>query len=215
MDYLPPPLPTPFQADANWNIYAAHIEQYFLAYNITDDNRKRAILLTSLSFGVFSTLWDFYFPDNPATKTYGDICEVLKAHFSHSVYDERSEFYDAKQQEYESVMDSIARLVGLTRKCRFIEHFDNVLRDKFVCGLLKNAVFNKGIQIEPMVSFEEYVLVALEQEVQSNYYFESCKFISFMARIKPLYRIFKAGNTHEKFERRSISDDCSILALFN
>lgn len=102
--FLHPPLPAPFQEDANWKAFAAHIEQYFLAHNITDDDdRKRAILLTSLSFRVFNMLWNFYFPDNLKTKTFEDICEVLKIHFSHSVYDERSKFYDAKQHQNESV----------------------------------------------------------------------------------------------------------------
>lgn len=46
------PLPAQFEASGNWIVYVARVEQYFVAYKIDDDNRKRAILLTSLSEGV-------------------------------------------------------------------------------------------------------------------------------------------------------------------
>lgn len=161
-------LPVQFQEDYNWNIYAAYIEQYFLAYKITTDNGKRAILLSSLSFGVFNKLWDFYFPGNPTTKTFRDICEVLEMHSTHSVYDERSKFYDAKQQKEESVVNFVIRLLDLTRKCKFDGNFANVLRDKFVCGLLKGPVYNEVSQLGSMVTFEECVEVAIEKEISIN-----------------------------------------------
>lgn len=183
---LHPPLPVQFQADNNWNIYLAYIEQYFLAYNITNYDRKRAILLTSLSFEVFSTLWEFYYPENLTSQPFEDICEVLKALFPLSVYDKRSKFYYAKQQLHESVMDFVVRLIYLTEKCEFIEQFENVARDEFIYELLKGPVFNKLIQLGSAATFEECVRVALEKEVtvsmrkiylESNQYFESCKFI--------------------------------------
>lgn len=158
-------LPVQFQDEYNWNIYAAYIEQYCLADKITNDNRKRAILLSSLSFGVFSKLWDFYFPGNPTTKTFRDICEVLEMHSKHSVYDERSKFYDAKQQKKESVLEFVVRLVDLTRKCKFVGNFTNVLRDKFVCGLLEGPVYNEVSQLGSTATFEECVEVAIEKEV--------------------------------------------------
>lgn len=88
---------------------------------------------------------DLSFPDTPEVKTYKDICGTLKKHFTPavSVYAERKKFYDAHQQSNESVAEFVARLKGLTRYCKFGACFKDVLRDKYVCGVSQEAVFNK------------------------------------------------------------------------
>lgn len=57
------------------------------------------------------------------------------------------------------------RLVHLAGKCKFVWHFENVLRDKFVCGLVKGSVFHKVSELGPMATFQDCVTVAIETEV--------------------------------------------------
>lgn len=160
-----PPLPAQFQANGNWIVYVARIEQYFVAYNIEDANRKRAILLTSLSEDVYGTLIDLCFPDLPDTKSFKEINETLKEHFQPAVcvYAERKKFYDAQQNENESVADYVARLKGLSRYCKFGNSFNDVLRDKFVCGL-RGPLFNKAVDLEPTAELEACVKLVVKKE---------------------------------------------------
>ncbi|KAG4079626.1 hypothetical protein HA402_011282 [Bradysia odoriphaga] len=111
------PLPARFEANENWIVYFARLEQFFVAYSIEEANRKRAILLTSLSQDVYELLMDLCFPEPPETKSFKEIHEILTEHFkpSVSVYSERRKFYEAQQKNSESVADYVARLKGLTR----------------------------------------------------------------------------------------------------
>lgn len=161
-----PPLPPQFGANDNWVVYYARIQQFFVAYNIGDANRKLAILLTSLSQEVYEILMDLCFPDQPETKSYKEINEILKGHYTPSVavYAERRKFYDAQQNEHESVSDYVARLRGLTRHCKFGATFNDVVRDKFVCGLLKGPLFNKAMEMEPTATLEACVEAVIKKE---------------------------------------------------
>lgn len=161
-----PPLPVQFEANGNWIVYVARIEQYFVAYNIEDANRKRAILLSSLSEDVYSTLMDLCFPDLPETKSFKEINEILKSHYQPvvCVYAERRKFYEAQQNENESVAEYVARLKGLSRYCKFGSTFNEVLRDKFVCGLLKGPLFNKAVELEPTAKLEACIELVIKKE---------------------------------------------------
>lgn len=159
-----PPLPAQFEANANWVVYFARIEQFFVAYNIEGASRKRAILLTSLSQDVYELLMDLCFPNAPETKSYKEINEILKEHYKPSVtvYAERRKFYEAQQNKCESVADYVARLKGLTRHCKFGTSFADIVRDKFVCGLLKGPLFNKAMELEPTATLEACVEMVIK-----------------------------------------------------
>lgn len=162
-----PPLPIVFDSSSDWIVYQARIENYFDAYGITDDNRKRALLLTSLSEEVYTTLTDVCFPTLPETKTFKDLCEVMKQLFKPevSVYNERARFYDLKQKPNESITAFVVRLKSATRYCKFGNYFKDVVRDKFVCGLLKGPIFEKVSELESTATFESCVQAALKKEL--------------------------------------------------
>lgn len=68
------PLPAQFNAtDDDCNVYDARLKQFFLADNVTDDNRKAAVILTSLSNEVFKILSNLCFPDDPDKKSFSEI----------------------------------------------------------------------------------------------------------------------------------------------
>ncbi|XP_037047663.1 uncharacterized protein LOC119082294 [Bradysia coprophila] len=161
------PLPATFDESDNWLVYNDKLDQFFIAYGITDDSRKRAILLTSLSEDVYSTLSDLCFPELPGSKTYKDIAGLMKKRFSPivSIYRERLRFYEAKQKPNEKIVEFCSRLKKLTKYCSFGDYLTQVLRDKFVCGLSKGPVFDKVCEQNATESFETLVEVALKKEL--------------------------------------------------
>lgn len=123
-------------------------------------------MLTSLSLDVYELLLDLCFPGLPEAKSYKEINEILKEHYkpSVSVYAERRKFYEAQQNKCETVANYVARLKGLTRHCKFGTSLKDVLRDKFVCGLLKGPLFNKALELEPTATLEACVEVIVQKE---------------------------------------------------
>ncbi|XP_037039183.1 uncharacterized protein LOC119076506 [Bradysia coprophila] len=160
------PLPQKFDSDKNWETYAAQLDQYFLAYEVTDDNRKRAMLLSTLSLDVFDTLTDLCFPDKPQAKTYKEICGIMKNRFTptRSIFHDRRTFFDVKQKQDETVIEFATRLKQSIRYCKFEGCYKMVLRDKFVVGLLEGPVRSKVFEMDPTATFEACVETAIKKE---------------------------------------------------
>lgn len=216
-DSSSPPLPAQFDTGGNWIVYVARLEQYFVAYNIDDANRKRAILLTSLAEDVYSRLMDLCFPDLPETKSFKEISEILKKHCQPavSVYAERRAFYDAKQNENESVADFIARLKGLTRYCKFGDSYKDVLRDKFVCGLLWGPLFNKAMELEPTATLEACVEAAIRKEIflkqMQSSSTEATESVCYMNGNKPCYTCGETNHNSQSCKFKSyVCRSCNV-----
>lgn len=62
--------------------FQRQLEQFFIAYEVTNDQRRAAILLTAISPDVFRTLTNICFPAEPSAKTFKQLCYQLQAHFS-------------------------------------------------------------------------------------------------------------------------------------
>jgi len=71
--------------------YAERLEQYFVLKEIKND-KKIAFLLTFIGQETYSTLKKLVFPDDPVKKTFKDLIEVFKNHFTPEV-NEISERY--------------------------------------------------------------------------------------------------------------------------
>lgn len=101
-----------FNIGDEWLIYSDRLRQYFLAYNVNDD-RKAALLLTAVSSDVFKTINNACFPVKPADKTFEELCTIFKNQFSplFSVHAERFKFYEAKQENGESITDA-SKIIG-------------------------------------------------------------------------------------------------------
>ena len=125
-------------------MYQKKLEQTFIVYDLTDDVKKKALLLTSLGSSMWNLLWDLCSPDDPTDDdiSYDDICAVLSAHFVPDKIEiaERFRFYQRKQQPGESVATFIAALRNLSKDCAFGAFLQQALRDAFVIGLLNPKI---------------------------------------------------------------------------
>ncbi|XP_077484226.1 uncharacterized protein LOC144094182 [Amblyomma americanum] len=75
----------PPQFDSNaetWTNYSERLESYFDANEITDDARKRAILITCLNPEVYGRLRSLLAPKKPRDEPYEAIIALLKQHLN-------------------------------------------------------------------------------------------------------------------------------------
>ena len=64
-----------------WKSYTERVKQYFAANEIADD-RKVPALLAMMGGKTYSLLLNLTTPDDPATKSYADIVQLLDNHLS-------------------------------------------------------------------------------------------------------------------------------------
>lgn len=161
------PMPITFDVHDDWPIYESRLQQFFIAYNIEDMKRKAAILLTALSSEAFRVLKNVSYPDTPENLTYSQILDNLRKQFSRvvSVFSERSKFYETKQQHSETVNDWVARLKSMSMQCKFDGYLENVLRDKFVSGLIAGPIYDRVIELSHTSKLDKCVEIALAKEV--------------------------------------------------
>ncbi|XP_063933135.1 uncharacterized protein K02A2.6-like isoform X2 [Zophobas morio] len=153
----------------SWILYQEQLEQYFEINDIkdTEASKKRvAALISLIGQDTYKILRDLCTPKAPKDKTYEELCNHLKKHFSPTtcVFRERLEFYDAKQLEEETVNDWHVRIHNLSTNCDFGTDLGNVLKDKFVCGMRKGPIRDRLCEEKPSKSLENLLEIALARE---------------------------------------------------
>ncbi|KAL7293237.1 hypothetical protein TKK_0013377 [Trichogramma kaykai] len=154
-----------FQGGSDWSIYNERLEQYFSA-NFVDEQRKVSVLLTSIGSSVYKTLRDLCSPTLPQEKTYEELCETLKKHYSPriSVYKERRQFYRLVQGSSENVSQWYARVKKGAVECQFGAELDNRIKDQFVSGLKEGKVLDRIFEENHSTPLAETLEIALKKE---------------------------------------------------
>ncbi|XP_067687115.1 uncharacterized protein [Haliotis asinina] len=121
----------------DWIEYIERLNQYFVANDITDSDKKKAIRLTEVGRETYSLMGTLVSPAKPSEKSYTDLCGTVKNHINPKtlVIAERFKFYQLKQRHGETVNAFLAEFRQLSEYCDFGNFLDDALRDMFVCGL--------------------------------------------------------------------------------
>ena len=126
----------PYEEGEDWTIYSERLEQWLIANDVKDDDKKRALLLTFIGGKVYGKLRDLLTPETPDMKTYEELCDTLKEHFQPARLEIAERFrFHRHVQGSESVSEFMLTLKKLSEHCKFGAFRDEALRDRFVCGL--------------------------------------------------------------------------------
>lgn len=148
---------------SDWIIFKPRLENYFLANDIGDDVKKRAILLNLLSEEAYKLLRNLSLPKTPEELTYKNLTDALAEHFTvkPAIFMERYKFYTAKKDSTESPKEWIARLRSLAINCDFTDdQLKMVLRDIFVIGYDHGPVQDRLLEEKKAVSANTMVEIA-------------------------------------------------------
>uniref|UniRef100_A0A3B4BTQ8 Uncharacterized protein n=1 Tax=Pygocentrus nattereri TaxID=42514 RepID=A0A3B4BTQ8_PYGNA len=120
-----------------WSRYAERLNFYFVANGITDDDKKRAILLTVCGPLVYGVLRDLIAPAAPADMSFDDLVAKLQDHYEpkNNVIVERFKFQSCTRSCDESVNSLVARLKHQAARCEFAATLEERLRDQLVWGI--------------------------------------------------------------------------------
>lgn len=156
---------------SDWSIYKAHLINYFVANNINNSDKKRAILLTMLDEEAYKLILFLCRPVLPEGKDFEDLIVLFDLNLAAdtSVFFERHKFYKAKKFRGESVEDWATRVEKLAATCGFGEGLDAYLRDRFIFGFGEEHLF-KFLGNDVSLTFENAVKVAKENLGSSESY---------------------------------------------
>ena len=88
-----------------WSEYCEILEQYFIANNIEDAEKKRGIFLTVIGQDTYRLLRNLLAPTKPAEKSFTVLVHTLTSHLNPKplVIAERYKFYQRNQHPGESL----------------------------------------------------------------------------------------------------------------
>lgn len=158
------------ESEETWTQYIERLEQYFLANDLEDASKQRAILLSVCGSKTYALARDLLQPAKPAETTYKKIVEELGKHFSPrpSEIVERFKFHSRNRKEGEGVATYVAGLRKLTEHCNFGETLPEMLRDRLVCGINDEKI-QRRLLSEPELTFKKSVDIALAIESASKH----------------------------------------------
>ena len=125
--------------------YVDRFKLYCTANDVADNDKQRAIFLTTVGATTYRLLCNLTRPEKPQDKTLDEPTELMKNHCEPKtiVIAERFRFYKRVQKEGENVASYLAELRRLSKKCDFRDYLNIALRDQFVCGLYFEAAQQK------------------------------------------------------------------------
>ena len=148
----------------DFDTYCSRVEFYFVA-NGVDDADKKAVFVTLLGSKLFTLAQDLVSPKTLTDASYAEIVTALKKHFKPKVVIiyERYKFHTRCQSQGESIAEFMAGLKSCARLCDFGNSLDDMLRDRFVVGLLDEAT-QRTLLTEPDLTFQKAVGIASARE---------------------------------------------------
>lgn len=160
-------MPTFNSKNDDWQVYTERLEQFFVMNDIPEE-KKKAILITSIDSDIYKILRDVCYPVQPAEKSFDEICTLLNKQFvvQKSMYRERHRFYNSHRGVGESIASWFARLKKLSVDCHFGEEFDAVLLDRFISGLQPSVILDRLCE-ETSLTLQQAVDIAVSKESSS------------------------------------------------
>lgn len=148
----------------DFNMYLSRLEHLFKV-NAIKDNLKVSMLIALTGPELFTTLTNLLAPESPESKSYQEIIDKLKGHYSPKKLEiaETFTFNKCDQKVRQSIAEYSVELKKLANTCNFGEFLERALRDRFVCGLLSEEIRRKLLS-EEYLTFDKAYQIAINYE---------------------------------------------------
>ena len=171
---LPPYPPVECQSEGKgirWTKWITRLtNNVFVGYNITDDARKRALMLTYAGEDlndIFATLSTKLVTPQPGTDetVFSKAVEALDVYFNPKQNKEfqRYVFRHTNQERFESVEKFSMRLMQLAVTCNFTETISEI-KSQLIAGSINDKITRKGLS-EPDISLNKLLQFAKTLEL--------------------------------------------------
>ena len=120
----------------NFTEWIERLEQWFIANDVTQAAKKRAVLLSNIGARGYKLIRSLS-QNDPTSRSYADLKRLMLEHLHPKPNEiaQRYIFFKRDRRTGESVKDYVAELRKLSEHCNFGHNLHESLRDRFVCGL--------------------------------------------------------------------------------
>ena len=132
------------------------LEFYLEANSITDESKKRSVLLSVIGPSAYKLVKSLVAPAKPKEKAFKELTELMTRHYNPvpSEIVQRYKFHMRFCQPMESVATFVSELRALEEHCQFGDTLELMLRDKLVCAINDKAI-QKRLLSERELTFEK------------------------------------------------------------
>uniref|UniRef100_A0A8C2FFT4 Gypsy retrotransposon integrase-like protein 1 n=2 Tax=Cyprinus carpio TaxID=7962 RepID=A0A8C2FFT4_CYPCA len=149
----------------DWLEYTERLEHFFAANEITDEDKKRSILLSVCGAKTYKLMRNLATPRKPGDLPYKDLIDLIQNHHSPkpSVIVQRFKFHSHFRKSGDSIAKFVAELRQLSEHCEFGAVLEDMLRDRLVCGI-NDDVIQRRLLGEATLSFTKAMEIAQGME---------------------------------------------------
>ena len=153
----------------DWPAYCERLEQYFVANDVEDAGKQRAILLSVCGSTTYQLIRNLVAPAKPTERTFGELVKLVNEHLTPppSVTMQRFKFHSRSQKEGETLSQFVAELRRLSEHCNFEASLDDMLRDRLVCGI-RDVRVQRRLLAEPDLGFKKAFELAQAAEAADS-----------------------------------------------
>ena len=174
-----------FTGGEDFELYEERLEQHFIANDLEEltlnadgsnreavelrNKKRRAVFISQLDSGAYSTLRNLVAPEKPQDKTYDELLTVMRDHYCPKPSEAllRYKFYNRKQKPNESVSEFVSQLRKMAEPCNFGNQFNNMIKDRIMCGV-KDVGAQRKIFAEKEMTYEKALSIAQGQEMAAS-----------------------------------------------
>ena len=121
----------------SWIEYMERMEHFFAANEITDEGKKRSVLLSSCGSKTYKLFRNLLAPAKPGETGWTQLKETMEQHQNPkpSMIAEHFKFNKRDRKPGESIPNYMAELRKLAEHCEYNYNLKDMLRDRLVCGI--------------------------------------------------------------------------------
>ena len=176
-------------AEEDWRSYTERLGQYFIANQITGEERKHAFLLSICGPQTYQLMRNILAPTaKPEDKNFEELVSLVERHKNPkpSVIVRRYNFNSRTRKPEETVVKYVAELRKLAEYCAFGSDVEDILRDRIVCGI-SDTRLQKRLLMEKDLTYKSALELAQSWEAAKL----NAKDIQKQPSGMNLYRIFQ------------------------
>ena len=149
------------EGQEEWKQYVERLEQYLIANEVENADKKLAIFLSTIGPQAYKLLSSLVAPESPGEKAYADLVKAMTDHHSPppSEIVQRYRFNTRFRQQGETVAMYVSELRALAQWCNFGDSLENMLRDRLVVGI-DNEAIQRRLLSETTLTFKKALELA-------------------------------------------------------
>ncbi|KAJ8023976.1 hypothetical protein HOLleu_36568 [Holothuria leucospilota] len=153
-----------------WTEYIERMEHFFDANEIAENEKRKAVLLSSVGPKTYKLMKTLLSPATPRDKTFTELVKLVKEHEcpKPSPIVQRFKFNSRKQKEGETVAEYVADLRRIAEYCEYGDKLEEMLRDRIVCGV-KDIRTQRRLLSETTLDFKKALETAKAMETAAKH----------------------------------------------